>query len=112
MAEIKAHFSPELLNRFDEIVLFNRLLPQHMAPIVRREIAEISLPCPLACSEAVIQHLAALSYDPSFGARPVRRTVQHELLGPLSILLQDRPATAKDNIVAEMVGDKIQVRYT
>ncbi len=104
MAEIRAHLSPELLNRFDEVVLFRRLLPEHMAPIVRREVAEVAmhLPCPLLVSPEAEAALAAAAYDPAFGARPVRRTVQQRLVGPLSSLLAERAPRSSDSIVASL----------
>jgi ATP-dependent Clp protease ATP-binding subunit ClpB len=115
MAEIRSHLSPELLNRFDEVVLFRRLLPEHMAPIVRREVEEVSkhLPCSLAVSPEAEASLAAASYDPSFGARPVRRTVQQRLVGPLAALLAERAAKPTDAILATLRPgeDDLEVRF-
>ncbi len=115
MAEIRAHISPELLNRFDEVVLFRRLGPEHMAPIVRREIEDVArhLPCPLRVSPEAEASLAASSYDPTFGARPVRRTVQTRLVGPLAELLADRPPRPSDAIEAQLVSatDEIVCKY-
>ena len=111
MHEIRSHFSPELLNRFDEVVLFNRLLPKHMEPIVRREIGALQLPCPMDVSDKLVHQLADLSYDPAFGARPVRRTVQKKLLEPLSLLLQDNPPRKDDRILADLRGDEVVVKY-
>jgi ATP-dependent Clp protease ATP-binding subunit ClpB len=113
MHEIRAHFSPELLNRFDEVVLFNRLLPEHMLPIVQREVADLQCPCALRVSDALLQHLAQQAYDPSFGARPVRRTVQRLLLEPLALLLQNSPPTGpKETILADLDHQgKVVVHY-
>lgn len=88
-AELKAHFAPEFLNRIDETVLFNRLTKEQMLPIVDIQLKKIPSRYPLKFSEEAKQRLADLGFDPAYGARPLRRTIQHHILNPLAIKVLD-----------------------
>ena len=101
MAEVRKYFSPELLNRIDEVVLFRRLPLELMEPIVRNEVHRVEQSLHdshpemhLNVSEKAVKWLADTSYDPAYGARPVRRTVQRSLLGPLARLLVEKEPTS------------------
>ena len=81
MRVVRGSFAPEFLNRIDDIVLFNRLRREDMDRIVMRQIkivegllAERGLG--LEVDEAVVRWLADQGYDPSYGARPLKRTMQ------------------------------------
>jgi ATP-dependent Clp protease ATP-binding subunit ClpB len=108
MAEVRRYFSPELLNRIDEVVLFRRLPLELMEPIVRNEVRRIeeslhdSHPeLQLNVSNEAVEWLAKSSYDPAYGARPVRRTVHRALLGPLArMLVEQEPTSMK--IIADI----------
>jgi ATP-dependent Clp protease ATP-binding subunit ClpB len=86
---LRAHFRPEFLNRIDEIVIFHQLGREHLAEIVeiqleevrrRLEVRQITLD---VASDA--RHwLAERGYDPVFGARPLKRVIQRELLDRLA----------------------------
>jgi ATP-dependent Clp protease ATP-binding subunit ClpB len=87
---LQAHFRPEFLNRIDEIVIFLPLSRQDLAAIVdiqlrglARRLAERGYT--LEVSEAAREYLAELGYDPDFGARPLKRTIQRELQDPLAL---------------------------
>jgi ATP-dependent Clp protease ATP-binding subunit ClpC len=92
MSELRRIFNPEFINRVDEIVVFN--------PLTRRQIDEIfdielnELGCRLAernCSIKITpeakRYLVEKGWDPKFGGRPLRRTIQKELESPLSELI-------------------------
>ncbi len=88
LEELKRFFRPEFLNRIDEIVLFHRLDRAQMAAIVdiqvaavRRRLSDRKLTLDL--SEGARNHLAEKGWDPAFGARPLKRLVQTELVDPI-----------------------------
>ncbi|MCL4433895.1 MAG: AAA family ATPase [Actinobacteria bacterium] len=83
-------FKPEFVNRIDEIVRFNSLEQGDLRRIVdiylkrlQDRLAERGLA--ISVSDAAKDHLARRGYDPAFGARPLRRVVQHELEDPLAL---------------------------
>ena len=88
-AVLKAHFRPEFLNRIDETILFRPLPQEALRQIVKLQIARVSQllkgrDIELHLTEAAEEKLAADGYDPAFGARPLKRVVQKELLDPLA----------------------------
>ncbi len=87
---LQAHFRPEFLNRIDEIVVFQPLSREHIAQIVDIQLRRVSSLLAergfqLEVSEAAREHLADAGYDPDFGARPLKRTIQRELQDPLAM---------------------------
>jgi len=90
IAEIlKASFRPELLNRIDEILTFNRLGREHILSITDIQLKSVARRMEgrrlkLEVSDAAKQYLADVGYDPQFGARPLKRAIQSELENPLA----------------------------
>lgn len=88
---LRAHFRPEFLNRIDDIVVFERLSDSLMGKIVdvqlRRVIDHLkaSKNITLNVDESLKKHLAEVGYDPNFGARPLKRLIQTDLLNPLAL---------------------------
>jgi ATP-dependent Clp protease ATP-binding subunit ClpB len=89
---LRRHFRPEFLNRVDEIVVFHSLNMEHLTQIVdiqlervRRLLAERGLK--LSVSEAAKAFLAREGWDPTYGARPLKRTIQRVLQDPLALKL-------------------------
>jgi ATP-dependent Clp protease ATP-binding subunit ClpB len=83
-AELRRTFRPEFLNRIDEVVLFKPLSIVDMAEIVKLQLADVTSrlrdrDIRLEVSEAACRLLAETAYDPSFGARPLKRYIQREL---------------------------------
>jgi ATP-dependent Clp protease ATP-binding subunit ClpB len=90
--EMRHHFRPEFLNRVDEIIVFHALCEEHLKKIVdiqldrlRQRLAERHIR--LELSERARKHLVEVGYDPSYGARPLRRTIQKEIETALGRLL-------------------------
>lgn len=105
---LKDHFRPEFLNRIDEIVVFHPLLREHMAEIADIQLKRVAQLLEekgyhLEVSDAARTYLAEKGYDPSFGARPLKRTIQRELQDPLALKI-----LAGDF----MEGDTIQVNVS
>jgi ATP-dependent Clp protease ATP-binding subunit ClpB len=92
MEVVRGHFRPEFLNRLDEIVLFQRLGESAMAPIVDLQVARVQSllkdrKIELKLTDAARRWLARVGYDPVYGARPLKRTVQKHLQDPLADLI-------------------------
>ncbi|KAG8894387.1 hypothetical protein FRB99_001312 [Tulasnella sp. 403] len=96
MGSIRSHFPPEFLNRIDDIIIFRTLSQENMAAIVDIRLKEVSQR--LAARKIKLEldadakhYLASIGYSPIYGARPLNRAIQHELLNPLSLyLLEER----------------------
>ena len=84
MDEVRDAFRPEFLNRLDDVMLFDRLQPEQMGAIVDIQLARLETLLAargmvLELSPAARDHLAAKGYDPVYGARPLKRVIQHDL---------------------------------
>jgi ATP-dependent Clp protease ATP-binding subunit ClpB len=89
---LQNHFRPEFLNRIDEIVVFHALKKEQLANIVDIQLRRVAgllaaKGYGLEVSDAAREYLAEVGYDPSFGARPLKRTIQRELQDPLALKL-------------------------
>ena len=87
---LREHFRPEFLNRVDEIIIFDRLSEDDLKKIVEIQLGRLAKrleqqKITLKLSDAAKELLAREGYDPVYGARPLRRTIQKEILDPLSI---------------------------
>ena len=101
--ELKKHFRPEFLNRIDETVVFHGLDAQHIESIARIQLQVLvkrlaKLDLSLQVSEAAIQELAKVGFDPVFGARPLKRAIQQRIENPLSKLLLEGRFVPKSTI--------------
>jgi len=109
---LRGHFRPEFLNRIDEIIIFDRLKREEITTIVdlqldrvRKRLAKQGLG--LALSEGAKEHLGTQGYDPVYGARPLKRVIQHLLLDPLSLDVLDGGFTDGDVIQADFRDGQI-----
>lgn len=89
MDAVRHHFPPEFINRIDETVLFNRLSRANLEQIVEIRVTEIcerlaSKKINLQLTKEAKAQLAILGYDPAYGARPLQRLIQREILNPLA----------------------------
>ena len=89
MAEVNAHFRPEFLNRLDEILLFERLKPEHMGAIVDIQLARLQgwlkdRQIMLKLTPEARKLLGEQGYDPSYGARPLKRVIQKNVQDALA----------------------------
>ncbi len=90
--ELRKHFRPEFLNRVDEIIVFHALSEEHLKKIVDIQLARLRQRLEdrhirLELSDRARTHLVEVGYDPSYGARPLRRTIQKEIETALGRLL-------------------------
>jgi len=89
MEQVKAHFRPEFLNRLDEILLFERLKPEHMGTIVDIQIKRLmgwlkDRNITIGLTDGARTWLAEKGYDPAFGARPLKRVIQKSVQDALA----------------------------
>jgi ATP-dependent Clp protease ATP-binding subunit ClpB len=92
MADVRAHFRPEFLNRIDEIILFHRLKREQMGHIVDIQLAHLQKlledrKIALTLDAKARDWLAEKGYDPAYGARPLKRVIQKSVQDPLSELI-------------------------
>jgi ATP-dependent Clp protease ATP-binding subunit ClpC len=106
---LKKTFRPEFLNRIDEIIIFHTLTLEHMEEIVTLQMKEIrerleERGVVIELTEAALKWLAKEGYDPAFGARPLRRTLQRFVESPLSRRILRGEFVAGDHVLVD-VGD-------
>jgi ATP-dependent Clp protease ATP-binding subunit ClpB len=106
MDALRAHFPPEFLNRIDEIVFFHALDREHLKRIV--EIQLLSLVKRLAdrridldVTDRAKEVLVDEGYDPVYGARPLKRTIQRRVLDPLALAVLQGTFVEGDRVVVD-----------
>ncbi|MBP7018375.1 ATP-dependent chaperone ClpB [Candidatus Saccharibacteria bacterium] len=110
---LRMKFRPEFLNRIDDIVIFNRLSKDRMGAIVDIQLAGVSKQIKnskdieINFDDSVKQMLAKRGYDPSFGARPLKRLIQTKILDPLALEIIDGQVKDGDNILANTENNSI-----
>lgn len=104
--ELGSHFRPEFINRIDDIVIFDRLSPADMRPIVDIQLKQMlaqlrsSRNIQLTFTDNASQALATLGYDSAYGARPLKRVIQSKILDQLAKQIID--GTIRDNSKLEI----------
>jgi ATP-dependent Clp protease ATP-binding subunit ClpB len=89
LEHLKGSISPEFLNRIDEVIVFNPLTKEQISGIVKLQLERINQMLQqngirMVVDDSAIAQLAQMGYDPQFGARPVKRVIQRELLNEIS----------------------------
>jgi ATP-dependent Clp protease ATP-binding subunit ClpB len=106
---------PEFLNRIDESILFLPLTKKEVAQIVEMQLHELKLKLQLSDIHLVVtpdafEHILTLGYDPFFGARPVKRVIQKQVLNELSKAILAQKVDKSQNVVMDMFDGKIVFR--
>jgi ATP-dependent Clp protease ATP-binding subunit ClpB len=107
---LQAHFRPEFLNRIDEIVVFHQLTQQDLERIVDIQLRHVQdlmkdRGFNLVITPEARQHLAQVGYDPDFGARPLKRTIQREIQDPLALKILSGEFHPGETIQADLGPD-------
>lgn len=115
MQELKSTFRPEFLNRIDETIVFHRLSEANMLDITQGMLGKMktrfeALGLTLIVPEETAHFLAAAGHDDSFGARPLRRTLQHSIEDAAAELLLQGGAHSGDSILAKVSGGEVTLR--
>ena len=104
---LKAHFRPEFLNRVDDTIVFHELSMPEVTRIVDLMTARLGVQLAgqgmgFELTDATKAHLAGQGYDPTMGARPLRRAIQRLIEDPLSERLLQKEFTAGDIVVVDL----------
>ncbi len=111
MKLLKKSIRPEFLNRIDETILFLPLTASEIEEVVKLQVKGVQQMLSksgvkLIVNEAALNFLARMGYDPEFGARPVKRAIQHYLLNDLSKKLLSQTVTRERPIVVDVNAGK------
>jgi ATP-dependent Clp protease ATP-binding subunit ClpB len=92
MEALRSHFRPEFLNRIDDIVIFKPLSMESLEQVVRLQVALLAKrladrKLTLTLTPKAVSYLVKVGYDPVYGARPLKRAIQTELMDPLAMKL-------------------------
>jgi len=114
-SELKNYFKPEFLNRIDEVVVFHSLSQKEIAEIVDLQLEIISKRLlkqniKIEVSEKAKILIAKKGYEPSFGARPLKRAIQNEILDELALEIIEEKITEDDTIKIDVEKEKIIFR--
>jgi ATP-dependent Clp protease ATP-binding subunit ClpB len=112
MAEVKANFRPEFVNRIDEIVVFHPLSEKQIGDIAKIQLAGLEsrlakLEIRLDLKEAALKVVAAAGFDPVYGARPLKRAIQQQIENPLAKEILAGRYAAGDTVTVGATGGEI-----
>jgi ATP-dependent Clp protease ATP-binding subunit ClpB len=112
MAEVKANFRPEFVNRIDEIVVFHPLGESQIADIAKIQLKALEarlskLDVRVTVSDAALKAVAAAGFDPVYGARPLKRAIQQQIENPLAKELLAGKYAAGDVVKVGATGGEI-----
>ena len=115
MEALRGHFRPEFLNRIDETIIFDRLSDKEITSIVDIQLQRLlkrlqQQNIKLELTDKAKKFLAKEGYDPAYGARPLKRVIQQQILNPLSVAILDGQFGEGDSIVAEVEKDHLEFR--
>ena len=107
LEELKTHFRPEFLNRIDETVVFHSLAATHISQIAAIQLQVLverlhKIDLTLEVTPSALEELAKVSFDPVYGARPLKRAIQQRIENPLSKQLLEGKFAPKDKITVSV----------
>ncbi|HOV07056.1 MAG TPA: AAA family ATPase [Anaerolineaceae bacterium] len=113
---LKSTFRPEFLNRIDEIIMFSPLTTEQMLEIVDLQMKEVRSRLEehglkVELTEEAREWLAKEGYDPSFGARPLKRALQKYVESPLSVALLSGEYVEGDTVLADLDAEKNEIVF-
>ena len=108
---LRARFAPEFLNRIDEKIVFQSLSKEEIRSIVDLQLESLvrrveKLGRKLTITEAARAAIAEQGYDPAYGARPLKRTIQSSIENPLATHLLKPSAEGQDELTVDFVDDQ------
>jgi ATP-dependent Clp protease ATP-binding subunit ClpB len=106
MEGLRSHFRPEFLNRIDDLILFHALNRSEMGHIIRIQLKRVEnllkeQKISFEISQAACDHLVEAGYDPVYGARPLKRSIQREVENPLATKLLENTFVSGDTIIID-----------
>ena len=115
MESLRENFRPEFLNRLDEIILFDILTPDAIEEIVRIQVDKVkkrlgAKEVKLVISKEILSYLAKKGYDPQYGARPLKRLIQNEILNKVAGLMISNGMLTGATVYVDRINNEITVR--
>ncbi len=115
MEQLKQFMRPEFLNRVDDIIMFKPLDENQIADIVRMQFRSVQKmlaanDIKIDITDAAVDFIAKQSYNPQYGARPVKRMMQRELLNSLSKMILAESVDKTKTIIVDVQGDGLIFR--
>ena len=112
MQELRATLRPEFLNRIDDVVIFHPLGREELARIVEIQLGHLRRRLEgrrlvLEVTDAAKELLGREGYDPTFGARPLKRTIQRLIQDPLALRLLEGEFKEGDTVLVDAAGDAL-----
>ncbi|MFH1007714.1 MAG: ATP-dependent chaperone ClpB [Candidatus Latescibacterota bacterium] len=113
MELLRQSFRPEFLNRLDDIIVFHTLSRTHIEQIVRKQVqllaqrVEARAKVRLETTDEAMALLAEWGFDPIYGARPLKRVIQHQVENPLAISLLERAFSEGETILMAVHGKQL-----
>ncbi|VAH79252.1 unnamed protein product [Triticum turgidum subsp. durum] len=116
MQEVRRHFRPELLNRLDEIVIFDPLSHEQLRKVARLQMKDVAVRLAergvaLAVTDAALDVILSLSYDPVYGARPIRRWIEKRIVTELSKMLIREEIDENSTVYIDAAPSKDELTY-
>ncbi len=115
MEMLRDHFRPEFLNRIDEIVTFQALSREQLSDIVELQLQIVmkrllEKKIAIKFTEKAKKMVADKGFDPSFGARPLKRAIQELVLDPLALEMVEQKVKEGDEVTVDVSKDKIVIK--
>ena len=110
---LRSHFRPEFLNRVDDIILFHPLSKDELRSIVVIQLKRVhnlmaEQKIKLSLSDAAIDHVAEVGYDPVYGARPLKRAIQRELENPIATKILENTFTEGSTVLIDFMDGRLK----
>ena len=117
MEETRRHFRPEFLNRVDEIIVFHGLTEADLKRIVEIQLDRLRLRLAerhiaLKLDDRAREHIVRVGYDPTYGARPLKRAIQKEIETPLARLILEGNVADGQNLFVEYDSTLAGLKFT
>jgi len=112
MDALKMQFRPEFLNRVDEVIIFHQLSREHIKQIIDLQVASLKKRLTerhidVDLTEEAKELLVGQGYDPAYGARPLKRTIQRLVLDPLAVKVLGGEFRDGDTVMVDAKGDEV-----
>jgi ATP-dependent Clp protease ATP-binding subunit ClpB len=106
MDALRDHFRPEFLNRIDEIIFFHSLDREHLKKIIDIQITGLvkrleERKIHVQLTDSAREQLVREGYDPAYGARPLKRTIQRRVLDPLAMRVLEGDFRDGDTVIVD-----------
>jgi ATP-dependent Clp protease ATP-binding subunit ClpB len=110
LTALRSHFRPEFLNRIDDLIIFHTLKKEELRYIVRLQLQRLERllgeqKINLELTTAAEDHIVTVGYDPTYGARPLKRAIQRELENPLATKILEQAFMEGDTVVIDCLDE-------